>query len=114
VADARSNSPDDVESMVYAMAYAAAAHDRGSTRVGIAPSGSLRAMERHYARRKIERLAAAVGVAGAGPIADVAVALEPHPTENSRLPGLQRLNQGYLAARAALGLTELGRGAEPA
>ena len=106
VADARSTAMDDAETIVYAIAYAAAANDRGSTRVGIAPSGSLRGMERHYARRKIERLAMSIGVAGAGPVVDVAEALEPHPTENPRFPDLQRLARGYQAARAAMGLPE--------
>lgn len=106
VADARSTALDNAETLVYAIAYAAAANDRGSTRVGVAPSGSLRGMARHHARRKMERLALSIGVAGAGPVLDVAEALEPNPTENRRFPDLQQLSRGYLAARAALALAE--------
>lgn len=111
VADARSAETDEIEAIVHAIAYASAANGRGSTRVGIAPSGSLRGLERHHARRKIERLAKAIGVASVGPVEDVAVALAPHPTENRRYPGLQRLATGYQAACAALGLPAVGTAA---
>jgi methionine synthase II (cobalamin-independent) len=103
-ADAASPEMDDVETLVYAMAWAAKANDRGSTRVAIAPSGSLAQIPRHYARRKLELLALTLTVATAGPVADVADALEPNPATSRQYPALAHLAKAYEAARAALGL----------
>ncbi len=112
---ARADAPgaDEVESLAYAMTYAATANDRGSVRVGIAPSGSLRGMERHYARRKMERLAFSLGVAGVGPLVEVAQSLEPNPTGTARYPELRALARSYQAARAAVGLPIEWRPAMP-
>jgi methionine synthase II (cobalamin-independent) len=101
VVDTRSADIDEPEAIVYAIAYAAAANGRGSTRVGVAPSGSLRGVDRHTARRKIERLANAVMVASAGPVGEVAIALEPDPINTRRYPALRRLAVAHAAAQSA-------------
>jgi methionine synthase II (cobalamin-independent) len=105
IADARSAEIDEPEAIVYAIAYAASANDRGSTRVGVAPSGSLRAVDRHTARRKIERLANAVVVAGAGPVGEVALALEQDPIATKRYPALRRLAIAHASAQRVTGRT---------
>jgi 5-methyltetrahydropteroyltriglutamate--homocysteine methyltransferase len=102
VGDAQSAAIDDVEAIVYAIAWAA--RSTGDlARVGIAPSGSLRLLDRHAARRKIECLALAIQVASMGPIEEVAESLEPHPRTTSRYPDLARSAEAYEAALAALG-----------
>ncbi|HVA85604.1 MAG TPA: hypothetical protein VNF73_04700, partial [Candidatus Saccharimonadales bacterium] len=63
---------EDVETLVYAIAFAATSMERSMARVGVAPNGSLASISRHAARRKAERLAYAIGIAGAGPGPDVA------------------------------------------
>ena len=103
-ADAAVARPDDVEALVYVMAWAATANDRGSIRVAIAPSGSLAQIPRNQARAKLELLALTINVALAGPVAEVAVALEPDPLHNRQYPDLRRLAAQYEAARAAIGL----------
>jgi methionine synthase II (cobalamin-independent) len=55
VADARTSVPDDLATLVWAVGYAASS-GRGETRIGVAPSGGLAALEPAVARAKIERL----------------------------------------------------------
>ena len=54
--------------------------------IGIAPNGSLAALDRHYARRKIERLGETVRIASMGLLADVAIALDPDPLASRMAP----------------------------
>ncbi len=102
--DATSARLDDVEALVYAMAWAATIHDRGSIRVAIAPSGSLASLARNDARAKLELMALTINVALAGPVALVADALEPDPLHNTKYPDLRRIAAQYDAARVAIGL----------
>ncbi len=88
-ADARTERPDETEVLVWAMAWAAA-RDRGSARVGVAPNGSLRTIGRHYAHRKCLGLGEALKVASMGPLQDVATALDEDPIR-SRMPELRQM-----------------------
>ena len=97
--DARQSTRDETEVMVWAMAWAAHA-GRIPERIGIAANGSLRAVGRHSARRKIELMGEAVRIASMGPLQEVAEALDPTPIE-SRLVPLRRLAEAVEAARAA-------------
>ena len=101
VADAARASLDEVEVMAWAMAWAAAG-DRGSDRVGVAPNGSLAGMDRLAAKRKIERLGETVRIASMGPLQDVADALDPEP-EASRMSDLRDLAAAVREARSRAG-----------
>ena len=114
VEDSRSPELQDVEALIYALAFAATAMDRGSARVGIATNGSLARLSRHDARRKIERLAYAVAMAGSGPVADVAGVLVPTPSISRRYPMVRMFTIAYREARAALGMELPGPVAEAA
>lgn len=89
-ADARSAELDDPEMLLWAGTLAAEHADRGSARVGIAPCGSLGGVDRHPARRKIERLGEAVRLSRMGPPGEVARALQPDPGR-CRIASLRRL-----------------------
>ena len=84
--------------MVWAMAWAGP-EERTADRVGIASNGSLRAIGRHLARRKIELMGEAVRIASMGPLQEVAEALDPAPLETKMVP-LRELAQAVEAARA--------------
>ncbi len=90
--DATSAEIDDPEMLLWAGALAARMADRGTARVGIAPSGSLAGLDRHHARRKIEQLGMAVRLAAMGPLQAVAAQLQPDPATARirRLPELYR------------------------
>jgi len=79
--DASTITLDETEVLVRAMAWAAEG-ERGQTRVGVAPNGSLDRLPRHFAHRKCLRLGEAVEIAGAGPLQDVAFALDENPAES--------------------------------
>ena len=96
-ADAHEPVRDETEVMVWAMAWAAEG-GRGHERVGLAPNGSLTSVGRHMARRKIERMGEAVRIGSMGPLASVAVSLDPDPL-HSRMPALRQLAQAADAAR---------------
>lgn len=97
--DAASSERDESEVLVWALAWAA---DRGRTpeRIGIASNGSLRAIGRHAARRKIELMGEAVGIAAMGPLREVAEALDPNPLE-SRMAPLRSMAEAVEAGRTA-------------
>jgi 5-methyltetrahydropteroyltriglutamate--homocysteine methyltransferase len=99
--DAANPVRDETEVMVWAMAWAAHA-DRTTTRIGIASNGSLRAIGRHLARRKIELMGEAVRIGSQGPLQEVAEALDPTPLD-SRMTPLREMAQAVEAARAAHG-----------
>jgi len=86
--------------MVWAAAWAAAG-ERGAERIGMAPNGSLRSVGRHAARRKIERLGEAVGIASMGPLQEVAESLDPDPL-GTRMAPLRRLAEAVEAARSGV------------
>jgi hypothetical protein len=94
--DAHTTAQEEVEVLVWAMAWAAAA-GRGPERVGIAPSGSLAGLDRHYARRKLERLGESIRIANMGPLEGIADALDPDPL-HSKLPGLRAMAEAVEAA----------------
>ena len=114
VEDSCSPELQDVEALIYALAFASTAMDRGSSRVGIATNGSLARMSRHDARRKVERLAYAVGIAGSGPLAEVAGVLVPSPSISRRYPMVRMFTIAYREAREALGMEMPGPVAEAA
>lgn len=95
--DAASPTLDETEVMVWAMAWAGPA-ERTTARVGIASNGSLRAVGRHAARRKIELMGEAVRIASMGPLQEVAEALDPAPLE-SRMASLRAMAATVDAAR---------------
>jgi methionine synthase II (cobalamin-independent) len=95
--DAAQDTRDETEVLVWAMAWAAE-HDRDTARIGIASNGSLRAIGRHAARRKIELMGEAVGIAAMGPLREVAEALDGAPAESKMVP-LRRLAEAVDAAR---------------
>ena len=64
--DAADPTRDETEVMVWALAWAAN-DGRTPERLGIASNGSLRSIGRHAARRKIELMGEAVGIASMGP-----------------------------------------------
>lgn len=89
---------EDTEVLVWAMAWAARG-GRGQQRVGVSPNGSLALVDRHFAHRKAQRCAEAVTVASAGPLEEVAVALDEHP-ERSWMPALRAMAAAVEAARS--------------
>ncbi len=95
--DAADPTRDETEVMVWALAWAAHA-GRTVERVGIAANGSLRAIGRHAARRKIERMGEAVQIASMGPLHEVAEALDPAPLI-SRMAPLRTMAESVEAAR---------------
>ena len=95
--DASTELRDETEVMVWAMAWAAHG-DRPTDRIGIASSGSLRAIGRHPARRKAELMGEAVRIASMGPLQEVAEALDPTPLE-SKMEPLRALAVSVDAAR---------------
>jgi 5-methyltetrahydropteroyltriglutamate--homocysteine methyltransferase len=96
-ADAMTEHWDETEVLVRAMAWAAEG-DRGSARVGVAPNGGLWRLPRHFAHRKCQRMGEAVEIAGAGPLQDVAFALEEHP-ERSWQPEMRAMASAVSEAR---------------
>jgi methionine synthase II (cobalamin-independent) len=94
--DAHRTQPEEVEVLVWAMAWAAAA-GRGAERVGIAPSGTLAGLDRHQARRKIERLGESIRIANMGPLEGVADSLDSDPLR-SKMPGLRAMAEAVEAA----------------
>lgn len=96
-ADTHRTAQDEVEVLTWAMAWAAAG-DRGSDRVGIAPNGSLSRLERLHAKRKIERLGETIRIASMGPLPDVAEALDPEPLK-SKMADLRTMAEAVAAAR---------------
>ena len=83
--DASSTALDETEVMVWAMAWAGEA-ERTAARVGIASNGSLSAVGRFAARRKMELMGEAVRVASMGPLREVAEALDPTPLDSKMAP----------------------------
>ena len=79
------------------MAWAALG-DRGSSRVGCAPNGSLTRIGRHFAHRKCGRLSEAVNIAGMGPLQEVALALDEEPLR-SKMPELRTLAEAVERGR---------------
>lgn len=96
-ADTSTEHWDETEVHVWAMAWAER-NVRGSVRVGCATNGSLTRIGRHFAHRKCYRLGEAVRVALAGPLQEVAVALDEHP-ERSWMPELRTMAAAVAAAR---------------
>lgn len=96
IVDAATETRDETEVMVWALTWAAAR--RGAERVGGAPSGSLRRISRHAARRKLELLGEAVRIASMGPLDEVAIALDPDPLASAMTP-LRTLAETVAAAR---------------
>ena len=99
VVDSTLPARDETEVLVWATAWAATGQ-RGPDRIGMAPNGSLRAVGRHAARRKIELMGEAVGIASMGPLQEVAEALDPTPLE-SKIAPLRQMAEVVEAARAA-------------
>jgi 5-methyltetrahydropteroyltriglutamate--homocysteine methyltransferase len=95
--DAAQEARDETEVLVWAMAWAAEG-DRSGERIGIASNGSLRAIGRHAARRKIELMGEAVRIATMGPLREVAEALDAVPAE-SKIAPLRQLAEAVHAAR---------------
>lgn len=96
--DADDATRDESEVLVWAMAWAANGV-RSPERIGISSSGSLRAIGRHAARRKIELMGEAVRVGTMGPLQEVAEALDPTPL-GSRMAPLRRMAETVEAARS--------------
>ncbi len=94
--DAASPERDDPETMIWAMAWAAN-RDRITDRIGIAANGSLRGIGRHEARRKIELMGEALGIAKMGPLQEVAEAMDPDPAK-SRFRTLREMSESVAAA----------------
>ena len=99
--DAHSETMDETEVLVWAMAWAAEG-ERGSQRVGLAPNASLCLVPRHFAHRKLLRVGEAVSIANMGPLHDVAEALEPKPLA-SKMAELRTMAEAVMAGRAAAG-----------
>ena len=95
--DAANPALDETEVMVWAMAWAGP-EERTTARVGVASNGSLRAVGRHPARRKIELMGEAVRIASMGPLQEVAEALDPAPLESKMTP-LREMAAAVDAAR---------------
>jgi methionine synthase II (cobalamin-independent) len=89
----------ETEVLIWAMAWASRG-ERGSKRVGIAPNGTLALVRRHFAHRKAQRCGESVTIANAGPLWDVAVALDEHP-ERSWMPELREMAAAVEAAGVA-------------
>ena len=99
--DADTETMDETEVLVWAMAWAAEG-ERGSQRVGLAPNGSLCFVPRHFAHRKLLRVGEAVSIANMGPLHDVAEALDPEPL-TSKMAELRTMAEAVMAGRAAAG-----------
>ncbi len=95
--DAADPTRDETEVLVWALAWAAHG-GRSPEALGLAANGSLRAIGRHAARRKIERLGEAIGIASMGPLNEVAEALDADPL-HSRMAPLRALAEVVEAAR---------------
>jgi methionine synthase II (cobalamin-independent) len=89
----------ETELLVWGMAWAAR-RDRGSKRVGVSPNGTLALVTRHFAHRKAQRCGEAITVGNAGPLWDVAVALDAHP-DRSWMPELREMAAAVAAADVA-------------
>jgi hypothetical protein len=74
---ARAGSDDGPELLVWAAHYAASIAGRGLDRVGLATADSLAALPWGVAVAKMERLAAAAGIAANRSFADIAPHLDP-------------------------------------
>jgi len=98
-ADAHSETIDETEVLIWAMAWAAQG-DRGSARVGVAPNGSLTFTSRHYAHRTCLRVGESVQIALIGPLQDVALALDEQPLV-SKMPELRVMAQAVETARGS-------------
>lgn len=98
-ADVQTQTLDETEVLVWAMAWAARG-DRGSNRVGLAPNGTLAFVGRHFAHRKAQRCGEAIHIASMGPLQDVAEALDGKPLV-SKMPELRAMAQAVEAAAAA-------------
>ena len=94
--DAADPARDETEVLVWAMAWAAHG-GRSPEAIGLASNGSLRAIGRHAARRKIERMGEAIGIASMGPLIEVAEALDGDPL-HSRMAPLRALAEAVAAA----------------
>lgn len=88
--DARKQGITDAETLVWAATLAAEMGDRGPERVGISPSGSLAALDRYRARRRLEEMGTAIKLAKLGPLGEVARALQTEP-RTCRIGSLRRL-----------------------
>lgn len=95
--DAEKPERDDPETMIWAMAWAANG-GRITDRIGISANGSLRGVGRHAARRKIEQMGEALGIAKMGPLQEVAEAMDPDPA-TSRFRSLREMSEAVAAAR---------------
>jgi methionine synthase II (cobalamin-independent) len=98
-ADVRTETLEETEVLVWAMAWAAQG-GRGQQRVGIAPNGPLAFIGRHFAHRKCQRCGEAVVIANAGPLQDVAEALDEKPL-HSRMRDLRAMAEAVQAGRSA-------------
>ncbi len=97
--DAADPARDETEVLVWALAWAAHG-GRSPEAIGLASNGSLRAIGRHAARRKIERMGEAIGIASMGPLNEVAEALDADPL-HSRMAPLRALAEVVDAARGS-------------
>jgi methionine synthase II (cobalamin-independent) len=97
--DATTAQLAETEVLVWARAWAAQG-GRGSGRVGVAPNGSLAAIDRHFAHRKCLRLGEAVRIARMGPLQGVAEALDETPSQ-SRMPELRSMAAAVQDARGS-------------
>jgi hypothetical protein len=95
--DATTHRLDETEVLIWAMAWAAEG-GRGSSRVGVAPNGSLAGIDRQAAHRKCQRLGESVRIAQMGPLHDVAAALDEAPIQ-SRMPELRSIATAVQVAR---------------
>jgi methionine synthase II (cobalamin-independent) len=98
--NARTETLDETEVLVWAMAWAAQG-GRGPARVGVAPNGSLVFVGRHFAHRKCQRLGEAVRIGSMGPLQEVAEALDERPAQ-SRMPELRAMAEAVKQARGSL------------
>jgi methionine synthase II (cobalamin-independent) len=96
--DAHTMEMEEIEVLVWAMAWAAQG-GRGQQRVGIAPNGSLTFLDRHFAHRKAQLCGEAVVIANAGPLQDVAEALDDDPLR-SRMRRLRTMAEAREVARS--------------
>jgi Cobalamin-independent synthase, Catalytic domain len=72
----------DAAVIVWAVGYAASNGNRGETRVGIATSGSLAALSRTDARRKIDLLGTVVGLIDRRHVEPIAASLDPRAVDS--------------------------------
>jgi 5-methyltetrahydropteroyltriglutamate--homocysteine methyltransferase len=95
-ADVTTITLDETEVLIWAMAWAARG-ERGSGRVGIAPNGPLALLPRHFAHRKAQRCGESIKIALAGPLQDVAEALDDNPLR-SKMAELRTMAEAVEAA----------------